>query len=55
MKVTTSRGKKQQAWKPLFWPDMYVKEKPDLTLAGNKLSDAKLHKYGKKVSQLRKI
>jgi len=33
------RGKKQAKWKPLFWPDHYVKEGHSLKLEDNKLSE----------------
>ena len=50
MKATISRGKKQAKWQPIFWPDNFVKDKHDMSVAGNKLSDAKLQKYAKRVS-----
>ena len=31
-----------QAWEPLFWPKQYVHQGHDLSLEGNRLSEAKL-------------
>ena len=55
MKCTATRGKKQAQWRPIYWPDAYVKEGHDMTVSGNKLSESRLKKLGKRVSQLRKI
>ena len=55
MTFEPSRGKKKQSWKPIFWPEHYVKENHDLTIAGNQLTEAKLIKYGKKATKLRTI
>jgi hypothetical protein len=51
--ASLSRGKIAPEWKPVFWPEDYVKEKHDMTIEGNKLSTSQLEKLGKKVSQCR--
>ena len=37
MSATTTRGKKMAEWKPLFWPEAYVKEGHSMHLEDNRL------------------
>jgi hypothetical protein len=53
MKAEVIRGKKQQPWKPTFWPDDYVKGGHDMTVKGNTLAESKLKEYGIKVTKFR--
>ena len=55
MSKATTRGKSQRKWKPLFWPDDYLKAKHDMTLAGNTLSEAQLKKHAVAVTKVRKL
>ena len=55
MKSLPVRGKKQPQWKPIFWPDRYVEEGHDMTVEGNRLSEVRLEKLAKRVSQMRKL
>ena len=34
-----SRGKKQKEYEPLFWPDNYILDGHNMTVAANKLSN----------------
>jgi len=55
MSKATTRGKSQKKWKPLFWPDDYLKAKHDMTVAGNTLSEAQLKKHAFTVTKVRKL
>ena len=55
MKATATRGKKQTEWKPLFWPEAYVKEGHSMKLEENQLTESQLTKKAKKVTKYRKI
>jgi transposase len=55
MSKATTRGKSQKNWKPIFWPSYYLKEKKDMTLAGNTLSEAQLKKHAVNVTKVRKL
>jgi len=39
MQATVSRGKQVKKWKPLFWPDHYVKEGHSLKLMDKQLTE----------------
>ena len=51
MSKIETRGKQTKEWKPLFWPDHYVKEGNDMTLDGNLLSEDKMKKYAIKATK----
>ena len=37
-----SRRRIEREWKPLFWPDLFIKQHGDFTLEGNQLREAQL-------------
>ena len=53
MRHTLSRGKKQAAWKPLFWPEYYVKEGHSMRINNNHLGMEQLRKLAKRVTKYR--
>ena len=53
MQKINTRGKSQKQWKPIFWPDDYLGEGHDMTLANNTLSEDQLKKYAFKVTKVR--
>jgi hypothetical protein len=52
---TMTRGKKPRAWCPTFWPEQYVKDGHDITLAGNRLTEEQLLRLGQKATIARRI
>ena len=44
-------GRQAKEWKPFFWPDDYVKEEHDMTVAGNYLTEAQMKKYAVKATK----
>ena len=55
MESTATRGKKQTEWKPIFWPEAYVKEGHSMKLEDNRLTESQMNKLAKKVTKCRKI
>ena len=55
MSKTMTRGKDPPKWKPIFWPDDYLKEDHDMTIANNTLSEAQLKKHAINVTKVRKL
>ena len=55
MSKIETRGKQAKEWKPLFWPDHFVKDGNDMTLDANQLSDAQMQKYAVKATKDRQI
>ena len=55
MSKIATRGKSQKKWKALFWPDDYLEEDHDMTLANNALSEDQLKKYATNVTKVRKL
>ena len=51
--IPLPRGRKDKEFEPLFWPDNYLLDGHDMTLANNELTQDQLAKYGKKISQFR--
>ena len=47
MDKAPTKKRNEAEWKPLFWPKEFTISDHDHTLAGNKLSAAKLRIYGK--------
>ena len=54
MKTVTTRRDKLKPWKPLFWPDEYVKEGHSMKVEDNQLTESQIKSWGKKVTQYRK-
>ena len=55
VRATLLRGRQPKEWKPVFWPDQYVKAGHDMTLAGNQLTKQQLVQLGQKVTQARTL
>ena len=55
MRSTATRGKAQAQWKPIYWPDIYVKEGHSMKVDENQLDESTLSKLAKKVTKFRKV
>ena len=54
MKATATRGKRQQKWHPIFWPEEYIKQAKSMKVEDNRLTEAGLAKYAKRITKFRK-
>ena len=54
MKTITTRRDKLKPWKPLFWPEDYVKEGHSMKVEDNRLTANQLKSWAKKETQYRK-
>jgi hypothetical protein len=55
MECIPTRGKTKTKWKPLFWPDTFVKQHHSLKVSDNALSKATMNKMAIKATKMRKV
>ena len=51
--ISTSNGRQQQNWKPIFWPPTVKKEQMNFKVSNQVLSEKQLVKYGEQLTRFR--